>query len=209
MRRSSWAATGGPRSAWTTTAYRAGTLLIVRDGEDYVIKDLNSRNGTWVEGRRVFAEKLRHNDCILAGRTQFVFADPPVAARSTAQALTGPHGTQILQPHRRLQDSFAGSGEWEAHLPGLCQARRPQILPEREMRSRSTWKQFPSGFGASAIAVPHSRSEWRRQGSAAEPAAIQFRRRPAPCIPAAGRRPRYRRSSSYRARGQEHDGFEV
>src|ERR1035441_10673209 len=37
-------------------------FLIVQDGEDYVIKDLNSRNGTWVEGRRVSAEKLRHND---------------------------------------------------------------------------------------------------------------------------------------------------
>jgi pSer/pThr/pTyr-binding forkhead associated (FHA) protein len=71
-------------------------FLIVRDGEDYVIKDLNSRNGTWVEGRRVVAEKLRHNDCILAGRTQFVFADPPVVSEGATQPQTGPCGTQIV-----------------------------------------------------------------------------------------------------------------
>ena len=82
-------------------------FAILRDGEEYVIKDLNSRNGTWVDGRRVFAEKLRHNDRILAGRTQFVFADPTVVAGRTAPALTGPHGTQILEPDSRLQERFA------------------------------------------------------------------------------------------------------
>src|SRR5512137_923371 len=53
-------------------------FLILRDGEDYVIKDLNSRNGTWVHGRRVCAEKLHNNDCILAGHTVFLFAERPV-----------------------------------------------------------------------------------------------------------------------------------
>ena len=100
-------------------------FAIVRDGEDYVIKDLNSRNGTWVEGRRVFAEKLRHNDCILAGRTEFIFADPPVAAGSTDQALTGPHGTQIIEPHRRLQDSFAAAGGWEGAFAGPVPGSAP------------------------------------------------------------------------------------
>ena len=33
-------------------------FLIVHEGEDYVIKDLNSRNGTWVDGQRVVAERL-------------------------------------------------------------------------------------------------------------------------------------------------------
>ena len=28
-------------------------FLIAREGEDYVIKDLNSRNGTWVDGCRI------------------------------------------------------------------------------------------------------------------------------------------------------------
>src|ERR1035437_2137874 len=68
-------------------------FLILRDGEDYVIKDLNSRNGTWLDGRRVFAEKLHHDDRIRAGRTLFLFAERPV---SSATVSKGPHGTVIV-----------------------------------------------------------------------------------------------------------------
>jgi pSer/pThr/pTyr-binding forkhead associated (FHA) protein len=71
-------------------------FLIAREGEDYVIKDLNSRNGTWVDGCRVFAGKLHNNDWILAGRTLFLFADSPGRSTEVGQELTGPHGTAIL-----------------------------------------------------------------------------------------------------------------
>ena len=87
-------------------------FAIVRDGQDYLIKDLNSRNGTWVEGRRVFAEKLRHNDCILAGSTKFVFADPPVVPH------TGPHGTQIISAGPTLESDFATSSPWPEAFTG-------------------------------------------------------------------------------------------
>ena len=73
-------------------------FVISRDGEDYVIKDLNSRNGTWVEGRRVSAEKLRHNDCIQAGRTLFRFAEPPIESAPISELPAGPHGTVIIPP---------------------------------------------------------------------------------------------------------------
>jgi pSer/pThr/pTyr-binding forkhead associated (FHA) protein len=75
-------------------------FLIRRDGEDYVIQDLNSRNGTWVHGRRVFAEKLHHNDCILAGRTAFLFADRPALSTSAGRPLTGPNGTVMISALR-------------------------------------------------------------------------------------------------------------
>ncbi len=64
-------------------------FLILRDGEDYVIKDLNSRNGTWLAGRRVFAEKLHNNDCILAGHTVFLFADRPDLSTNGRQTADG------------------------------------------------------------------------------------------------------------------------
>jgi pSer/pThr/pTyr-binding forkhead associated (FHA) protein len=87
-------------------------FLIARDGEDYVIKDLNSRNGTWVEGRRVFAEKLHHNDCIQAGRTLFLFAER--SARS-ATVGKGPHGTVIVpdfsQSEPRPPESIVWQGD--------------------------------------------------------------------------------------------------
>ena len=71
-------------------------FIIVQEGNDYVIRDLNSRNGTWLRGQRVTAEKLQHNDLILAGNTRFRFAAPPYLAAGDPQQ-TGPHGTLILR----------------------------------------------------------------------------------------------------------------
>lgn len=78
-------------------------FVIVREGEDYVIKDLNSRNGTWVRGRRVLAEKLHHNDLILAGHTRFRFAAPPYLSAAASWAPSGPNGTAILPAVRTLE----------------------------------------------------------------------------------------------------------
>jgi two-component system, NtrC family, sensor kinase len=75
-------------------------FLILREGDGYVIKDLNSRNGTWVEGRRVVTEKLHDRDCILAGRTLFLFADRLAESAAAAHTFTGPHGTVMLSPLR-------------------------------------------------------------------------------------------------------------
>ena len=90
-------------------------FLISRDGEDYVIKDLNSRNGTWVDGRRVFAARLRHNDCIRAGNSVFLFAEPHVLS---ARGGRGPHDTVIVaaasQPERRPSPSIA----WQHDVGG-------------------------------------------------------------------------------------------
>jgi len=71
-------------------------FLIVRQGEDYVIKDLNSRNGTWVDGYRILAGKLHDNDWILAGRTLFLFAEPLGRSTDVDQPRFGPHGTTII-----------------------------------------------------------------------------------------------------------------
>ncbi|HWW00665.1 MAG TPA: FHA domain-containing protein [Candidatus Acidoferrum sp.] len=49
-------------------------FVIVREGEHYLLKDLNSQNGTWVDGQRAGATTLRHHDCIVAGRTLFLFS---------------------------------------------------------------------------------------------------------------------------------------
>jgi pSer/pThr/pTyr-binding forkhead associated (FHA) protein len=69
---------------------------ITREGDEYVIRDLSSRNGTWVHGHRAVAARLSHNDCVLAGRTLFRFFDEREATSNPPQALSGPHGTEIL-----------------------------------------------------------------------------------------------------------------
>jgi pSer/pThr/pTyr-binding forkhead associated (FHA) protein len=70
-------------------------FVVLREDGEYLIEDLNSRNGTWLGGRRILAARLHHNDCILAGQTRFRFSErrtelllPPMT--------TGPHGTVIL-----------------------------------------------------------------------------------------------------------------
>ena len=50
-------------------------FMIWREGDSYLIKDLNSRNGTWVDGQRVQGTTLRHDVCIAAGRTLFMFSE--------------------------------------------------------------------------------------------------------------------------------------
>jgi pSer/pThr/pTyr-binding forkhead associated (FHA) protein len=76
-------------------------FAIMRAGEDYLIKDLNSRNGTWVGGQRIMAEKLHHNDLILAGHTRFRFAAAPGIVADLTPPLAGPHGTAILNAFHR------------------------------------------------------------------------------------------------------------
>jgi pSer/pThr/pTyr-binding forkhead associated (FHA) protein len=75
-------------------------FLIILDGENFILKDLSSRNGTWVDGRRVLAEKLHHNDRILAGNTLFLFADPPAMPANLRKPRSGPHGTVMLSALR-------------------------------------------------------------------------------------------------------------
>jgi pSer/pThr/pTyr-binding forkhead associated (FHA) protein len=59
-------------------------FLVEREGENYLLKDLNSQNGTWVDGRRAESIKLHHHDCILAGRTIFLFSEHSAAALPAA-----------------------------------------------------------------------------------------------------------------------------
>jgi pSer/pThr/pTyr-binding forkhead associated (FHA) protein len=54
-------------------------FVILREGENYVLKDLGSQNGTWVGGQRAkAAAKLHHNECIVAGHTLFLFREQPL-----------------------------------------------------------------------------------------------------------------------------------
>ena len=50
-------------------------FLIWREGETFLVKDLGSQNGTWVDGERARGTKLSHNVCIVAGRTVFMFCE--------------------------------------------------------------------------------------------------------------------------------------
>jgi two-component system, NtrC family, sensor kinase len=50
-------------------------FAVSREANAFVVCDLNSRNGTWVEGQRVSRSELRSSDTIRAGRTRFLFKE--------------------------------------------------------------------------------------------------------------------------------------
>ncbi len=71
-------------------------FMISRENEKYVLRDLSSRNGTWVEGERAQAIKLNDNDAILAGRSEFRFCEQETSDDMTRPLRTGPHDTVII-----------------------------------------------------------------------------------------------------------------
>jgi pSer/pThr/pTyr-binding forkhead associated (FHA) protein len=93
-------------------------FLIAREGEEYVLRDLNSRNGTWVDGRRILAEKLHHNDCFQAGRTRFLFAELPFDAARLNDHLTGPHGTVIVRAAPQPEPRLSAPRLWQEDAGG-------------------------------------------------------------------------------------------
>jgi two-component system, NtrC family, sensor kinase len=62
-------------------------FLITRAGDKYLLEDLNSQNGTWVDGRRAagMATTLKHHDCIAAGQTLFLFSEAQPAPQTYTQ----------------------------------------------------------------------------------------------------------------------------
>jgi pSer/pThr/pTyr-binding forkhead associated (FHA) protein len=84
-------------------------FMIDKEGDDYLLKDLSSRNGTWVDGTRVQVMKLSHNDPILAGQTEFRFKDHRPSATAEFIARTGPHGTVIVGGEELAQRRFKTS----------------------------------------------------------------------------------------------------
>jgi pSer/pThr/pTyr-binding forkhead associated (FHA) protein len=56
-------------------------FTVVRSGESFVIQDLGSANGTWVNGRQITIARLDPNAWICSGQTVFVFRSPSQAGR--------------------------------------------------------------------------------------------------------------------------------
>ena len=73
-------------------------FLIWREGESFLIKDLSSQNGTWVDGQRAQGTKLSHNVCIVAGRTVFMFCEHRLHTGTARMPLAATTETAIVLP---------------------------------------------------------------------------------------------------------------
>jgi pSer/pThr/pTyr-binding forkhead associated (FHA) protein len=71
-------------------------FAVSRDGNTFVLYDLNSRNGTWVDGQRVLRAELRPSDTIRAGRTRFLFKEGLVPILQKLDGHTDV-ATQVMQ----------------------------------------------------------------------------------------------------------------
>src|SRR5262249_11333128 len=49
-------------------------FMIVKEGAQFFVVDLDSQNGTWINGERVTGKKLNAGDVICAGRSLFYFS---------------------------------------------------------------------------------------------------------------------------------------
>jgi pSer/pThr/pTyr-binding forkhead associated (FHA) protein len=54
-------------------------FLLVKEGSDFVLADLDSQNGTSVNGKRISGHKLRSGDVIHAGQSVFFFSSERLA----------------------------------------------------------------------------------------------------------------------------------
>jgi hypothetical protein len=85
---------------------------VFRDGDQIVVEDLQSTNGTYVNGTRVSRQALQHGDVILLGKHQLVLdrlaGAEPAAADEAEPAAPGQGGTMFLDS-RSLLGKFMGS----------------------------------------------------------------------------------------------------
>ena len=94
-------------------------FLIWRDGGRFRIKDLNSQNGTWVDGQRAQGTELRHNVCIVAGRTVFMFSEQRLAEGADHKPVAASRDTAVVLPAVLAAQPVAG------------RARTPPVSGER------------------------------------------------------------------------------
>ncbi len=71
-------------------------FLIWQEGGGFLIKDLNSQNGTWVDGQRTQTTRLEHDVCIVAGRSVFMFSEHFPAVGTAIKPLTATSGAGTL-----------------------------------------------------------------------------------------------------------------
>jgi pSer/pThr/pTyr-binding forkhead associated (FHA) protein len=73
-------------------------FVIWREGNSFLIKDLDSQNGTWVDGQKAQGTKLCHNVCIVAGRTLFMFSEHPLPTSPALNPLAVPCDSAVVLP---------------------------------------------------------------------------------------------------------------
>lgn len=94
---------------------------ILREGTDFIVEDLESRNGTFVNGARVTRQALRHGDVVLIGKHKLVFddasGDAPVEADAVVPTMPDFGGTVLLDTEQQRTLLAAAEARLQANAP--------------------------------------------------------------------------------------------
>ena len=92
-------------------AVSSSHALIVRDGNDYVVEDSGSLNGTFVNGARVERQMLAHHDEISVGKHTVLFLEEEDAGQYERED-TVIEGTMVLdtRKHRQMTGKVPSPG---------------------------------------------------------------------------------------------------
>ncbi|MCW8130653.1 MAG: protein kinase [Planctomycetota bacterium] len=89
-------------------ASRSHARVVQVDGE-YLVEDLESSNGTKVNGRKVAKLALSHGDTIQIGATRLVFDDP--GAKAAKPKVSSSKSTREIKAHAQKEDTDALCGK--------------------------------------------------------------------------------------------------
>jgi pSer/pThr/pTyr-binding forkhead associated (FHA) protein len=81
---------------------------VVCDADAIVLEDLNSTNGTFVDGRPVTRHVLRHGDCVLVGKHTLLFEQPAGTAALPVLPALGDTVYLDTEQHRALVARLQG-----------------------------------------------------------------------------------------------------
>ncbi|HEX6240161.1 MAG TPA: FHA domain-containing protein [Polyangiales bacterium] len=101
-------------------------LSLTRDGDGTLARDLDSKNGLEVNGKRLRERRLRHGDTIALGATRLVYQDP---AEEALRALDGQRDVTITrtQPHA---ETAAPPAPPPPPTPSKAPVQRPSQLTD-------------------------------------------------------------------------------
>jgi len=97
---------------------------VERQGEEYILTDLNSRNGTFVNGKRVSQVTLKSNDQITIGKHIIVFKGKPVEGTAVAAPKEEGRLGDTMVMDFSAQRAMMGAEEAE---PAVA-AKEPELL---------------------------------------------------------------------------------
>jgi predicted component of type VI protein secretion system len=104
---------------------------VVREGDRLVLEDLNSTNGTFVNGRGVTRHALQHGDEVLVGKHTLVFEQSAAPAAAHAPAIPGLGDTVYLDTdkHRALMATLREARAEPAQTAAARSARTVAGMP--------------------------------------------------------------------------------